>query len=63
MKPQGRSPKPLTETDMQMIREYLDTDKSLKEVAVKYGISDSGLRYKLKKYRKETEENGEENNK
>lgn len=61
MKPVGRSPKPLTETDMQMIREYLDTDKSLKEVSAKYGISDAGLRYKLKKYRKETENNGKEN--
>ncbi len=61
MKPIGRSPKPLTETDLQMIREYLDTDKSLKEVAAKYGVSTEGLRYKVKKYRKETENNGEEN--
>lgn len=60
MKPIGRSPKPFTETDLQMIREYLESDKSLKEVAEKYGISIAGLRYKVKKYRKETENNGEE---
>ena len=59
MKPIGRIPKPLTETDLQMIREYLDTDKSLKEVAAKYGVSTEGLRYKVKKYRKETENNEE----
>lgn len=61
MKPVGRSPKPLTEEEKQMILEYLTTDKSLKEVADKYGISDAGLRYKVKKYRKETEDNGKEN--
>lgn len=59
MKPIGRSPKPFTETDLQMIREYLESDKSLKEVAGKYGISDGGLRYKVKKYQKEQEANGE----
>lgn len=58
MKPVGRSPKPFTETDLQMIKEYLETDKSLKEVSAKYGISDAGLRYKVKKYRKEQEING-----
>lgn len=62
MKPIGRSPKPLTEEDKQMVIEYLESDKSLKEVAQKYGISDAGLRYKVKKFRKETE-NGEESSK
>lgn len=63
MKPVGRSPKPLTATDIEMVREYLETDKSLKEVSAKYGISDAGLRYKVKKYRKEKEKtNGKENN-
>lgn len=61
MKPHGRSPKPFTATDLEMIAEYLKTDKSLKEVAEKYGISSEGLRYKVKKYRKEFEANGEEN--
>jgi transposase-like protein len=61
MKPVGRSPKPLTEEEKQMILEYLTTDKSLKEVAGKYGISDAGLRYKVKKYRKEQTDNGKEN--
>ena len=61
MKPQGRSPKPFTATDLEMITEYLKTDKSLKEVAEKYGVSSEGLRYKVKKYRKELESNGENN--
>lgn len=62
MKPRGRSPKPFTETDLQMIKEYLETDKSLKEVSEKYGISDAGLRYKVNKYRKEFDNNGEKSN-
>lgn len=62
MKPQGRSPKPFTETDLQMIREYLETDKSLIEVATKYGATKEGLRYKVKKYLKETEKNGKQDN-
>ena len=62
MKPRGRSPKPFTETDLQMIKEYLETDKSLKEVSAKYGISDAGLRYKVNKYRKEVDSNGEKSN-
>lgn len=61
MKPHGRSPKPFTATDLEMITEYLETDKSLKEVAEKYGVSSEGLRYKVKKYRKELEANGENN--
>lgn len=61
MKPQGRSPKPLTETDIKMIQEYLTTDKSLIEVSSKYGTSPAGLRYKVKKYRKETQQNASEN--
>lgn len=60
MKPIGRSPKPLTEKDLQMVREYLETDKSLKEVSEKYGISGAGLRYKVNKYRKEYAYNGEQ---
>ncbi len=60
MKPVGRSLKPFTEKDLAMIKEYLETDKSLKEVSAKYGISDAGLRYKVKKYRKEQEERGKE---
>lgn len=63
MKPQGRSPIPFTERDIEMIKEYLNTDKSLKEVSAKYGISAPGLRYKVKKYRKENENNGKESSK
>lgn len=62
MKPRGRSPKPFTERDLEMIKEYLESDKGYKEVAEKYGLSDTGLRYKVNKYRKEQEENGKEEN-
>lgn len=55
MKPRGRSPQPFTKKDLEMIREYLDTDKSLKEVAEKYGLSSEGLRYKVRKFRKQQE--------
>lgn len=52
MKPRGRSPKPLTEKDLQMIQEYLNSDKSLQEIADKYGIpTKEGVRYKVNKYR------------
>lgn len=62
MKPRGRSPIPLTEKELEMIREYLESEKSLVEVAEKYGLSTAGLRYKIKKYRKEIElVNGTEN--
>lgn len=38
-----------------MIKEYLETDKGLKEVAEKYGLSSEGLRYKVRKFRKQQE--------
>lgn len=62
MKPKGRSPIPLTEQDLKMVKEYLESDKGLQEVADKYGVSREGLRYKVKKYRKETEQSGQETN-
>ena len=55
MKPRGRSPQPFTERDLEMIKEYLETDKGLKEVAEKYGLSSEGLRYKVRKFRKQQE--------
>lgn len=56
MKPRGRSPQPFTERDLEMIEEYLKTDKGLKEVAEKYGLSSEGLRYKVRKFRKMQEQ-------
>lgn len=55
LKPRGRSPQPFTERDLEMIKEYLETDKGLKEVAEKYGLSSEGLRYKVRKFRKQQE--------
>ena len=56
LKPRGRSPQPFTENDLAMIKEYLETDKSLKEVSEKYNLSSEGLRYKVCKYRKQQEQ-------
>ena len=56
MKPRGRSPQPFTERDLTMIKEYLETDKGLKEVSEKYGLSSEGLRYKVRKFRKQQEQ-------
>lgn len=53
-RPKGRRATPFTETELQMIHEYLNTDKSLDKVASEYGISVSTLRYKLNRYQKET---------
>lgn len=61
MKPRGRSPQPFTEQDLEMIKEYLETDKGLKEVAEKYGLSSEGLRYKVRKFRKQQEQQQQEN--
>lgn len=56
MRKVGRERQPLTDVEIQMVREYLETRKTLKEVSEAYGISDAGLRYKIKKYKQEQEE-------
>lgn len=53
MKPVGRSPEQLTLTDRTMVEEYLTTNKSLDEIAKKYRIPYSTLRYKINKYNEE----------
>lgn len=58
MKPRGRSPKLFTQEELLAITEYLTTDKSYKEVALKYGMPESSLQYKVRKYRKEQEVSG-----
>ena len=50
MKPRGRSATPLTEEDIKMVKEYIDSEKSLEEIARKYNTSKEGLRYKVLKY-------------
>lgn len=62
MKAQGRPYRPITEEDKAIILEYLETTLSYQEVAEKYGMTKDALRYKVNKYRKELEKNGEENN-
>lgn len=62
MKTQGRPYRPLTEEEKAIILEYLETTLSYQEVAEKHGMTKDALRYKVNKYRKELEANGEENN-
>lgn len=61
MKPQGRPYRPLTEEEKVIILEYLESTLSYQEVAEKYGMTKDALRYKVNKYRKEQEANGEDN--
>ncbi len=53
MKPRGRSITPLTEKDIEMVKAYLESDRSLEDVARQYNTSKEGLRYKVVKYRKQ----------
>ena len=61
MKPQGRPYRPLTEEEKVIILEYLESTLSYQEVTEKYGMTKDALRYKVNKYRKEQEANGEDN--
>lgn len=56
MKPSGRSPIPLSDRDIQAVKEYLESDKGYAEVALEFGMKKGQLQYKVKKYRKEQEE-------
>ena len=44
------------------ILELREAKVPYKTIAEKYGVSKEGLRYKVKKYRKETNNNGKESN-
>lgn len=63
MKAHGRPYVPLTEQEKLIVLEYLETDKGLQEVAEKYGYTKNWLRYKVVKYRRECDTNGEKNHK
>lgn len=52
MKPKGSVVKELTKEDLVMIKDYLESDLSYKEVGEKYGIRPDTLRYRVNKYRK-----------
>jgi len=55
MKPRGRSATPLTEKEIEMVKAYLESDRSLEDVARQYNTSKEGLRYKVIKYQKQKE--------
>lgn len=61
MKKSGRSVTPLTKKQKKACQEYLNSDKSYVEVAEKYGVVKTTLIYWVKKYRKELDEIGQEN--
>lgn len=57
MKPRGRSPKEWTDRQLQAVSEYLNTkDKSYKDIAEKYGVPVTTLKYWVAKYRKQEKE-------
>lgn len=62
MKPSGRSVQPLTEEEKKAILEFLSNDLSYEQQAKKLGMTKSQFRYRVAKYRKEQEVNGEKNN-
>lgn len=61
MKASGRSMQPLTEEEKQAIKEFLQNDLSYEQQAQKLGLTKSQFRYRVAKYRKEQEANGEDN--
>lgn len=61
MKASGRSMQPLTEEERQAIKEFFQNDLSYEQQAKKLGLTKSQFRYRVAKYRKEIEANGEDN--
>lgn len=59
MKSRGRPFRPLTEEEKAIILEYLTNNESYQEVAERHGMTKDSLRYKVSKYRREQEINGE----
>lgn len=53
MKKSGRSVEKLTEKQIEAVELYYNSDLSSRDVAEKYGITQSGLRYWTNKYKKE----------
>ena len=53
MKKSGRSVEKLTEKQIEAVELYYNSDLSSRDVAEKYGITQSGLRYWINKYKKE----------
>lgn len=57
MRKSGRTYTPLTTEQLKAVKDYLETDMSYDEVAEKYGITKSALRYWVKqKYQREQQE-------
>lgn len=57
MRKSGRTYTPLTAEQLKAVKDYLETDMSYDEVAEKYGITKSALRYWVtQKYKREQQE-------
>ena len=63
MRKQGGRPAPLTDDERKFVKEFLENDLSYEEMAKKVGLTKAQLRYRVAKYRKETDNNGAENSK
>ncbi len=55
MKKVGRPFKPFTEKELQAVQEYLNSDKSYKEIAEKYDMTISAMQYRVGKYKRQLE--------
>ena len=56
MRPAGRRTEPLTERDMEMLKEYFSTDACYQNMADKYGMSKAMVINRVRKYKKILEE-------
>ena len=56
MRPAGRRVEPLTERDMEMLKEYFSTDVSYQDMADKYDMSKAMVINRIRKYKKLLEE-------
>lgn len=52
MRPVGRKTEPLTERDLEMLKEYFDTDIDQQRLADKYSMTKSMVIGRIKKYKK-----------
>lgn len=58
MRQRGRTTSIPKEMIENAVKEYLESDKTAKEIAESIGLTDATLHYHVKKYKERTEEHG-----
>ncbi len=61
MKSRGRTVSPLTAEQKRIAEEYLNGKDGYRDLAAKYGVGESGIRYWVKKYKAEKQKECENN--